>query len=321
MELLIDNKDGNVWDVSDIATDISYRTSRIGKASSLEFTIIDQGIYQNKKFKYQNGDIVRFKDGSNNVFLGYIFKLETGLNGEAKILAYDQMRYLNVSHTYKFEKMAATQIIQKIAKDFELKVGSLDDTAYKIPALLFDNKTLFDMICESLDKTLIANTTNFVFFDDFGKLTLRNTSDMKYGFMIGEGSLMTDYTYSKSIDDDTYNQIVLYKDNKKSGKRETFKIKDSNTIKKWGLLQLYQNVDEKLNTAQINDMLTRLIAVKNRENRTMKIEAIGDFRLRAGMYVNIYIERFGINKFFLVDECTHKKSGANHTMSLELRLV
>ncbi|WP_425415416.1 XkdQ/YqbQ family protein [Paenibacillus glacialis] len=53
----------------------------------------------------------------------------------------------------------------------------------------------------------------------------------------------------------------------------------------------------------------------------MKIEAIGDLRLRAGIYVNVYIERFGINKFFLVDECSHKNIESNHTMSLELRLV
>lgn len=321
MEILIDNKDGNVWDVSDIVKDINYRTSRIGKASSMEFTLIDQGIYQDKKFKYQNGDIIRYKDGSNNVFLGYIFKVEVGRSEEVKILAYDQMRYLNVNHTYSFTNMSATQIIQKIAKDFELTVGTLDDTSYKIPALLFDDKSLFDMICESLDKSLIANTTNFVFFDDFGKLTLKNISNMKYGFVIGEGSLMTDYTYTKSIDDDTYNQVILYRDNKKSGKRDIYKIKDSGRIKNWGLLQLPQSVDEGLNDAQINDMLTRLITAKNRETRNLKIEALGDFRLRAGMYVNIYIERLGINKFFLVDECTHKKSGTNHTMSLDLRLV
>lgn len=321
MEILIDNKDGNVWDVTDVVKDIGYRTSRIGKASSMEFTLIDEGIYQDKKFKYQNGDIVRFTDGANKVFLGYIFRFETGRNGEAKILAYDQMRYLNVSHTYSFTNMSATQIIQKIAKDFELAVGVLDDTSYKIPALLFDNKSLFDMICESLDKSLIANATNFVFFDDFGKLTLKNISNMKYGFVIGDGSLMTDYTYSKSIDDDTYNQIILYKDNEDSGKRDTYIAKDSSRIKKWGLLQLYQSIDEGLNTAQINSLLTTLMTAKNRETRSMKIEAIGDFRLRAGMYVNIYIERFGINKFFLVDECAHKKSGTNHTMTLELRLV
>lgn len=321
MKLLIDNKDGNVWDVSDVVTELSYKTSRIGKASSLEFTLLDSGIYQDKKFKYQNGDIVQFTDGENKVFMGYIFKFEMGMNGEAKILAYDQIRYLQAKHTYVLTNVTATQIIQRIAKDFGLKVGKLADSKYKIPNFLQDDQTLIDMICSSLDTTLIKYRTNLVFYDDFGKLTLQNINDIVYGYVIGEGSLMTDYTYSKSIDDDTYNHIVLYKDNEKSGKRETYVIKDSSRIKKWGMLQLYQSVDEDMNKAQINDMLTRLITAKNRETRTLKIEAIGDFKLRAGMYANIFIPIYGINKLFLVDECSHKVSGSLHTMSLELRMV
>lgn len=321
MKIVIDNKDGNVWDVSNVVKDIRYSTSRIGKASSLEFTLVDSGIYQDKKFNYQNGDIVQFTDGTNKVFMGYIFKFEMSRNGEAKILAYDQLRYLNANHTYVLTNVTATQIIQRIAKDFNLKTGKLADTKYKIPNFLQDDQTLIDMVCWALDKTLIKYSTNFVFYDDFGQLTLQNINDMKYGFVIGEGSLMTDFTYSKSIDEDTYNHIVLYRDNEKSGKRETFKIEDSSRIKKWGKLQLYQSVDEDMTKAQINDLLTRLITVKNRETRKMKIEAIGDLRLRAGMYVNIQISRFGINKFFLVDECTHSISGTQHTMTLDLRMV
>lgn len=88
-----------------------------------------------------------------------------------------------------------------------------------------------DMVCWALDTTLIKYSSNFVFYDDFGQLTLENITQMRYGFVIGEGSLMTDFTYSKSIDEDTYNHIVLYRDNEKSGKRETFKIEDSSRIK------------------------------------------------------------------------------------------
>ncbi|MGG3278857.1 XkdQ/YqbQ family protein [Paenibacillus solani] len=321
MKIVIDNKDGNVWDVSDIVKNLRYNTARIGKASSLEFTLVDSGIYQDKKFKYQNGDIVQFTDGTNKVFMGYIFKFEMSLNGEAKITAYDQLRYLNASHTYVLNQVTATQVVQRIAKDFNLKTGKLVDTKYKIPNFLQDDQTLFDMICSALDSTLIKSGTNFVLYDDFGQLTLQNVSAMTYGFVIGEGSLMTNFNYSKSIDEDTYNQIVLYKDNEKSGKRETFIVKDSGRIKKWGLLQLYQSVDEDMNKAQINDLLTRLITAKNRETRKMRIDAIGDLRLRAGMYVNIQIQRFGINKLFLVDECTHSVEGTSHTMTLDLRMV
>jgi hypothetical protein len=321
MELLIDNKDGNLWDVSEIVSEITWNTYRIGKPASLEFTIVDRGIYQDKGFKINNGDVVRYTDEGQKVFYGYIFKIDDGKTEEIGILAYDQARYLMNSGTYVFTKQTATQVIQKIAADMQLKLGTLENSAYVIPSQIRDNKTFMDMICAALDETLINYGTNFVFYDDFGSLTLRNITKMIFPLVIGDDSLMTDYAYSRSIDDETYNQIVLYRDNKETGKRDTFVTKDSASIKKWGLLQLYESVDENLNQAKINEQLTQLLLAKNRESRSLSVEALGDYRLRAGGYVNLYIKKMNINKFFLVEECSHKKSDGLHSMDLELRLV
>lgn len=92
------------------------------------------------------------------------------------------------------------------------------------------------MICEALDRTLIYGGKNYIFYDDFGKLVLRDVEDMPYGFVIGDNSLLTDYSYTRSIDDQTYNKIKLYRDNKDTGKRETFVHQDSGSIRQWGLL-------------------------------------------------------------------------------------
>ncbi|AIQ45624.1 phage-like element PBSX protein XkdQ [Paenibacillus sp. FSL R7-0273] len=321
MELLIDNKDGNIWDVSEIVSDLTWSTYRIGKPASLEFTIIDRGIYQDKGFKINDGDVVRYTDEGQKIFYGYIFKINDGKTEEIEILAYDQIRYLINSGSYVFTKQTATQVIQKIAKDMQLQTGTLENSGYIIPAQIRDNKTYIDMICMALDETLINYGTNFVFYDNFGSLSLRNITGMRFPLVIGDDSLMTDYAYTRSIDDETYNQIVLYKDNKETGKRETYVTKDSNSIKKWGLLQLYESVDENLNQAQINEQLTQLLFLRNRESRSLSVEALGDYRLRAGYYINLYIKKMGINKFFLVDSCVHKKSDRVHTMELELRLV
>lgn len=321
MELLIDNKDGKVWDASGIVSEITWNTYRIGKPASLEFTIIDRGIYQDKGFKINNGDVVRYTDEGQKVFYGYVFNVDEGSGEEIEILAYDQVRYLMNSGTYVFEKKTATEVIQKIAADMKLKTGTLENSIYVIPSQIRDGKPFIDMICMALDETLINYGTNFVFFDDFGSLSLRNISGMRFPLVIGDDSLMTDYSYKRSIDDETYNQIVLYKDNKETGKRETYVTKDSNSIKKWGLLQLYESVDEKLNPAQITEQLTHLLFLRNRESRSLSIEALGDYRLRAGCYVNLFIKKMSINKFFLVETCTHKKSDGVHTMDLELRLV
>jgi hypothetical protein len=132
---------------------------------------------------------------------------------------------------------------------------------------------------------------------------------------------MTGFDFSRDIDQDTYNRIKLYRDNEDTGKREVYMIQDSANIARWGVLQLYESVDEEKNAAQIDEMLQQLARLKNREQRTLKLDAVGDIRVRAGMYLPIYIESLGINQPMMVDEVTHRFDGADHTMNLTLKVI
>lgn len=321
IEILLDNKNGNVWDISNISSDISWKTTRIGKPGSLEFTLIRGGLNQEKAFQYNNGDIVRFKKDGANVFYGYIFKITEGRDEDVKILCYDQIRYLLANETYVLANVTAADVLKRIAADFKLKVGRVDDTVFRIPTMVEDNQKLLDIICKALDLTLINAGRNYFLYDDFGALAIRNSSDMLLDFYIGDGSLMYDYSSERSIDSDTYNKVKLFQDNKKTGKRETYIAQDSANIAKWGTLQLTQSVDEKFNSARINELLNALITIKNRETKTLKISAIGDIRVRAGCYVPIIVEQYGINQPFLIDQCDQRFDGDDHTMSLELRVI
>ena len=320
-KLLLDNKDGNVCDITNIVSDISWKTSRIGKPGSLEFTLIKNWLYEEKEFKYNNGDVIRFSLDETNVFYGYIFSIDRGKDEDVKISCYDQIRYLTNTDTYIFKNVTASGVLRRIAGDFKLKLGRIDDTKYRIPAMAEDGKKLIDIICKALDYTLINDGTNYFLYDDFGALSLRKCDDFLLDFIIGDKNLMYDYSSKISIDDDTYNMIKLYKDNKSTGKRKTYTAKDSSNISKWGILQLYQSVDENMNEAQINQQLTNFAILKNRETKSLKIEALGDIRVRAGCYVRIVIDEYGINQPFLVDECTHNFEGPEHTMDMELKVI
>jgi hypothetical protein len=320
-EILIDNKNGNVWEIADIVSGVSWKTSRMGRPGSLSFTLVKNAIYQDVRFEYNNGDIVRFRKDGLNVFYGYIFSIDGGKDDAVKILAYDQIRYLLSSDTYVFANITASDILRKIAADFNLRLGQIADTIYRIPTMVEDGKKLLDIICKSLDLTLINSNRNFVLYDDFGSLRIRNIEDMLVDFYIGDGSLMYDFNTKTSIDQDTYNKVKLYKDNKDTGKREVYIAQDDANKERWGTLQLYQSVDENMNAAQINQLLNTLITLKNRESKTLKINAIGDVRIRAGSYVRILIEKYGINQPFLVDECQHSFDGADHTMALEMKVI
>jgi hypothetical protein len=313
----IDNRDGYMWELP--ASDVTYKTSRVGKAASLEFTLIKGGFYEAKEFKYNPGDVVRVQLDGQPVFYGYIFNIEGGRDEAVKITSYDQFRYLMGKDTYVFKNVTVGDVIKKIAGDTGLKVGKLVDTTYKIPSMLEDGSGLLDIVVNALGYTLTGTGRIYVFYDDFGELTLRDIADWKLDLSLGDVSLAYDYKLKRSIDNDTYNRIKIVQDNKKTKHRDVYIAQDSSTIAKWGRLQLYEKVDEKMNAAQIKEILNNLITLKNRETRTFTIDAIGDIRVRAGCSVSVNIEEIGFETYYLVEECTHKFDGSDHTMSLELR--
>ncbi|MBJ6360430.1 hypothetical protein ACFOQM_03755 [Paenibacillus sp. GCM10012307] len=318
LEIIIDNRDGMMWDISGMVTSLKYTTGRVGKASSAELSFVKTSPYTSRDFKCAPGNIIRIKIKGQNLFYGYIFSLDEDEKESLSVMAYDQMRYLMGDDTYVFTNVTATQIIRKIAEDNNLKLGQLANTQHVIPKMLEEGKKLMDIICKALDSTLMANKGLYVFYDDFGKLTLRNLQDMKLDVVLGEKSLLYSFSGKRSIDNETYNQIKLVRDNKDTGKREVYMARDSATIAKWGTLQYYEKVDDGQNEAQINQTLNNLIELKNREQVSLTVTALGDARVRAGNTILLIIKELGIQGYYVVNDCTHQFDGDAHTMSLEL---
>lgn len=319
MELLIKNKKGAVWNASALATDISWKTSRAGKPSTLDVTLVTSG-GNPKSFTVENGDIVQFRKDGVNVFYGFVFKLESGSESELKLTAYDQIRYLLGNGTYVLENVTANDVIRRIAKDHGLQTGVLEAAEYTIPSLIQDNKKLLDIIMEALAMTLENKGQLLAFYDDFGELTLRSPASMQLPLIIGKERYLYEYSLSKSIDDNTYNAIFLYQDNKETGKREFYTAADENNVAKWGMLHLYEKADDKANAAQINEKAKMLLKLRNRETIQLSLQAIGDLRVRAGSFLYVLLDGTEA-KLHLVDQCSHRFSGGEHTMSLDIKVV
>ncbi|NQX68069.1 hypothetical protein HQN90_18250 [Paenibacillus alba] len=315
----IDNKDGFLWELP--ISNVQYNTTRYGKPSSCVITMLQGGLYEAKEFKINNGDIVRVQLDGAPVFYGFIFSIDRGRSEDVKITAYDQMRYLMSNETYVFKNVTASEIIQTIAADFKLETGSIADSGYVIPSMVEDGAKLMDIVCKALDKTVIATKKIFVLYDDFGTLRLRDADDWHMDFILGDVSLVYDYELKRSIDSDTYNRIKFVRDNKETKMRDVYFLEDHNNIAKWGRLQHFQKVDEKMNPAQINELIELTMKAKNQETKTFSLQAIGDIRIRAGCRVFVYIQDEGINQYYQVEECSHNFDGSEHTMKLDLKVV
>lgn len=319
MEVLVDNRNGNVWDLP--VTSIDWKTGRIGKVGTLDADLV---VGEPLKYPINNGDVVRVMEGKQKVFYGFVFDVGINQDSAVTIKAYDQLKYLMYNDTFVFSATTATSAIRKIASDAQLRVGTFENTGYRVPGIVEDDKKALDVASKFLDSTLIATNRNYVLFDDFGSLALRNINNMAIPadeFYIGEESLLFDFDYKKSIDEETYNRIKLVHDNKETKKREVYIAQDSANIAKWGRLQYFKKVDENMTPSQIRDLLNRLIQLRNRETKSLDLDCLGHWRVRAGSLVAIYIEKLNIKEYFMVDECTHKWDEGVHTMSLKLKVI
>lgn len=317
-EVLIDDMKGTIWDVSKIYTGMTLKSSRKGSASSLKFTLVQNPLRQSKDFEINNGNVVRIKANGQGIFYGFIFSIEQTEDRTLSVLAYDQMRYLMNKDTYVRANVTATTVIKENAELSGLRIGKLADTKHAIPKFSQDGQVRLDMIYSALEETVMATGRTYVLRDNFGSLELTDVENAGIDLILGDGSLVYQYTHKREIDSDTYNRIKIVQDNKKTKKRDVYIAQDSASISRWGTLQYYAKVEEKLPKAKVQQIVDTMIALKNREQRSFKLEALGDFAVHAGVKLQFTLKDLGINQFFLVEECTHDVDGSEHTMSLEL---
>ncbi len=293
---------------------ITWETQRKGRPGKCSFTIIPDN-----KLKIEEGNAIRFEENGKTVFFGFIFERSWNCYGQMQVTAYDQLRYLMNTDSYNYFNLSTGEVIVMIARDYNLRTGSLADTGYKLSRNRQD-KTLFDIILDSSDLTLIHTGKMYVLYDDAGKLVLNDVENMKLNIMI-DSSTAQDYDYKISIDSDTYNQIKVYYDNNKTKKRDIYMTKDTGTINKWGILQKDVSIEKGVNGQAVAE---RYLSLYNRPSRSLSIKkAFGDIRVRAGCLIPVFldIKEMELKNYLLVESVTHKIDEGIHTMDLTLRGV
>lgn len=315
-ELLIANKGtGQIFECSNSVTTVSYATERTGSPGKLTFTIIKAG-----DLSFGEGDIVRFSVDGELVFYGWVFTKSKDRWGIIDVTCYDRIRYLKANASYAFYNQTANQIIAQIAADLELDTSTLVDTRYQIPSLVETDQSCLDIIQGVLETTLLNTGTIYVLYDDGNGLALSTPESMQYGTLVGDMSLLTDYTYKTDIDEQTYNSVKLVRPNENTGRADVVVVENSRNIAQWGLLQLYQQVDGDLNTAQMTAQAQATLEYYNRRLRTLKVSSLGVPGVRAGGMLRMKIEGLGdidLDQWVLLEKVTHTWENDVHTMEFE----
>lgn len=322
IELIIQNSgDGTIYDISKIAGKLNLEDKLSGSPKKLTFVIKPEDYV-----KIENGSVVRLLRNGIKKFYGYVFTVATNEQEEINITAYDQTRYLKNKDTFVFGKSSIKERLTRIANTYKLKVGKIEGIAstYKLPEKIYDDKNLGDMLQDSLDLLLRSTGKMFILKDNFGELEVLDVDNLKTNLVVmGGGSLLSKYSLQESIDSDTYNRVKLVKDNKNSGKRDVFIVEDSNNIKKYGLLQLYEVVDENSNDSQIRDRADKMLRLYNSPKKKLTLTCIGNDLVEAGSGLYLFIKTINGNEFdqyVLVTSVSHNYEFNEHNMTLEVEV-
>ena len=311
VELLIEHE--GILYAPAVEEGITWQTDRYGSPGELNFTVIRDSV-----LKIGSGDAVRLTVDGTGIFYGFVFQMAPKKGGTMEIKAYDQLRYFKNKDTYVYENKTAGELLQMLCADFNLNTGQIEDTGYKIESRVEDGQTLFDIMQNALDITLLNTGQMYVMFDDFGALALRNISGMAYNLLICENTA-EDYKYTVSIDGETYNQIKLVFDNEETGKRDVYMTKHTGNINKWGILQYYDTLQKGENGAAKAEAL---LSLYNKETRNLSISnAFGDVNIRAGRMIVAMLDLsdMQLSNLMLVEKCKHTFQENVHFMDLTLR--
>lgn len=317
VELIIaEKRTGKIWNASNATTNITYETNRTGSPGTLKFTVLKSGT-----LSFVEGDVVRFSVDGKLIFFGWVFTKSKDRWGEINVTCYDRMRYLKANASYSFYGQTAGDIIKQIAEDFQLETADIADTGFAIPSLIETDQSCLDIIQGVVEQTLLNTGKLYIFYDNGDGLCLQLAEDMKSNIMIGDKSLVLDYTYKTDIDEQTYNSVKIAMANEETGKADVYVARDTDNIARWGLLQLYQKVDNDSNSAQLKAQAEATLSYYNRRLRTLKVSSLGVLGLRAGQMILMQIENLGdinLNQWLLIEKITHTFENDKHTMDIEL---
>ena len=307
--LMIENQKNMYFPI--IEDTIKLEREMKGTPSKLTFTVIKDNV-----INFQEGNAVLFYKNEFPVFYGFAFSKKRGKDGNISVTAYDQLRYFKNKDIVVYNHQTASEMLVKLCNMYGFSIGEIENTQVKIDELK-NNKTLFDIIYEGLDEEHSLTGKIHVLYDDFGKICLKDIGNLELDTLINSET-GSDFDYTSSIDDKTYNQVKLVYKNKDTNKQEVYPVEDNMSIEKWGVLQYYEEVS---GTTFIKDKASKLLKLYNRKTRTLSIKgAFGDERVRGGsiIHINLNLGDMSAKTKMIVDKVTHTFKDNEHFMDLTL---
>lgn len=236
---------------------------------------------QRRALTFEHGREIRFIVNGAEVFRGVIFTFEIDSSGQGFVTAHDENVYLLKNNiTRKVVNQRASALIRDICAEFGIATGSIADTGYVIPRLLFENKPIYDVFGAALEVTREQTGRTFWLYTDGAALQLAERRQLLIPKVLDASTNIIRATYLQSIEE-MRNSIRIYGGDAESGEI-TAVARDRALIDAFGRMQHVEYVSPELTQAQIEQLAAQRLAELAVIDDEATVTALGDVDFMTG---------------------------------------
>ena len=313
-------------DVTNYIRDLTWRDSIDTLGVEISFELAVNKFDKNLSFLYDItlGDPVQIINDKGETLVQAIIVSENPNGKTTSFTAYDMAWYLNKSTVIKqFKKMVGNDCIKSLCSEIGIKVevSGLDTKIDKI----YKDKTISDIIYDIIEQCSQFNSKNFFIEYDkgtlkvepFKKIKVTGQYEIHKNTFIDVAKNIGAVSLSRSIVD-MKNSILVITQNKKAV-RTVGKEQDSESIKKYGMLQEVVTLDEK-EFKKANLVAKNELKKLNKITEDFSIDILGDDKVKSGRVIDIDIPLFNLKGEYLIKESSHSVQNGIHRANLRLEV-
>lgn len=306
------------YDVTDLVQQVKWSGRKGSSSRYIEVSMLDDEDRASRaEINVEQGHQCIFSYNGAELFRGIIMRQQQTGRKQLTFKAYDNGIYLaNNKDTFNYTNKTLTEIFKDICSRFGILYSDCVSTNYKIPELTKPKTTAFDALCDAMSQTYGASGQRYYIDSQKGSLRLLRRRENIMQWVIETGTNIISYTNSISIEK-VKTRVKLLSD------EGTVLAEKSNTAleKAIGVMQDIDSPDETLNSAQLQSLVSSMLAEQSTPERSLKIDALGIPEVIAGLGVFVVIPSLNISKTYYVDEDSHIFKDQYHRMSLTLNLA